>query len=119
MAAKRPAILTIMEPGMSAVLVYVTAASEDEARKIASTAVGERLAACANILGTIRSLYWWEGAVQEGGEVALILKTQASLTERLVARIRALHSYTVPCVVALPIQAGNPDFLDWIARETV
>lgn len=104
---------------MSAMLVYVTCASEAEARTIARTIVGERIAACANVLGAIGSYYWWEGALEEGNEVALILKTKAELVERLVTRVKALHSYTVPCVVALPIEAGNPDFLTWIERETV
>ena len=104
---------------MSVMLIYVTCASEDEAREIASTVVGERLAAGANILGTIGSFYWWKGAVQEGEEVALILKTKATLVGRLTERIVDLHSYTVPCVVALPINDGNLDYLRWIEDETV
>lgn len=104
---------------MATVLIYVTCQNEDEARKIASAVVGERLAACANILGTIGSLYWWEEAVQESAEVALILKTKRNLIEPLIARVKKLHSYTVPCVVALPIEQGNPDFLRWIESETV
>ena len=104
---------------MSVMLIYVTCASEDEAREIASTVVGERLAAGANILGAIGSFYWWKGAVQEGEEVALILKTKAALVGRLTERIVDLHSYTVPCVVALPINDGNLDYLRWIEGETV
>ncbi len=103
---------------MSAVLIYVTVPSREEARKIADALVGERLAACANILGETTSVYWWEGAVQEDKEVVLILKTEEALVERLTARVKALHSYTVPCVVALPIKAGNPDYLAWIGKET-
>jgi periplasmic divalent cation tolerance protein len=101
-----------------AISVYVTAANAEEAKRIASAAVRERLAACANILGKIRSIYWWDGAVQEEDEVALLLKTREELFEPLAARIKALHSYRVPCIVALPIAAGNPDYLAWIARET-
>ncbi len=104
---------------MSATMIYITASSPAEAAEIARKLVEERLAACANILGAIKSFYWWQGAVQEEGEVALILKTDSALVERLVKQVRALHSYTVPCVVALPIQAGNPDFLRWVAEETV
>lgn len=103
---------------MSAVLIYVTVPSREEARKIADALVGERLAACANILGEMTSVYWWEGAMQEDKEVALILKTEEALVERLTARVKALHSYAVPCVVALPIKAGNPDYLAWIGKET-
>ena len=100
-------------------LVYVTAASNDEARVIAKTIVTERLAACANILAAMESVYWWDGAVQSEPEVSFILKTKSELLEPLIARIKALHSYDCPCVVALPIAAGNLDFLNWIDKETV
>jgi periplasmic divalent cation tolerance protein len=103
---------------MSAMLVYVTCRSEEEARAIARVAVGERLAACANILGAIRSLYWWEGSLEEGEEAALILKTRDDLVAPLTARIKETHGYSVPCVAALPIIAGNPDYLAWIESET-
>lgn len=103
---------------MPQTLVYVTASSRDEALTIARVAVEERLAACANVLSPITSIYWWEGKVQEEGEVSFILKTRADLVPALTARIKALHSYTCPCVVALPISAGNPDFLAWIDAET-
>lgn len=102
----------------STMLVYLTAPNRDEALALARTVVGERLAACANILGDITSVYWWDGRLNEDREVALILKTRADLVEVLTARLRELHSYTYPCVVALPIVSGNPAFLDWIAVET-
>ncbi len=104
---------------MSQHLVYVTAASNDEARAIAQTIVSERLAACANILGSMESVYWWDGAVQSEPEVSFILKTKSELLEPLIARVNALHSYECPCVVALPIVAGHPEFLNWIDNETV
>jgi periplasmic divalent cation tolerance protein len=97
---------------------YVTAGSRDEALSIGRTVVEERLAACANVLGGMTSLYWWQGALEQADEAVLILKTRAELVERLTARIRELHSYACPCVVALPIAAGNPRYLDWIAGET-
>jgi periplasmic divalent cation tolerance protein len=99
-------------------LVYVTCAGDDEAERIARAVVGERLAACANIIPGMRSLFWWQGKIDEGRETVLILKTRAELVAPLTARIKSLHSYTVPCVVALPIEAGNQDFLDWILAET-
>ena len=100
--------------------VYVTASSREEALTIARAAVGERLAACANIVGEITSVFRWEGAVQEEAETALILKTRAESLPLLTARIKALHSYTVPCVVAwsLDPKAGNPQFLDWLEAES-
>lgn len=103
---------------MSQKLIYITAGSEDEAATIARTLVAERLAACANVFPPIRSFYWWEGKVQDDAEVVLIAKTRAALVPRLIERVKALHSYDCPCVVALPIEAGNPEFLAWIDGET-
>jgi periplasmic divalent cation tolerance protein len=98
--------------------VYMTAASKEEAVKIGKALVSERLAACVNIIDKMRSIYWWEGEVQEDQEVVLIAKTRESLVNAVVEKVTALHSYSVPCVVALPIVAGNPAYLDWIAEET-
>lgn len=103
---------------MSHRLVYITASSEEEALKIARDVVERRLAACANVLGKIRSVYWWQGAVQEEGEAALIVKTRVDLLDALTQRVKEIHSYTLPCIVALPIEGGNPAFLDWIDTET-
>jgi periplasmic divalent cation tolerance protein len=103
---------------MGAVLVYITCQDRDEAMRIARTLVEERLAACANVHGAIDSFYWWEGKVQSGAEVALVAKTRSELADALTARVKKLHSYTVPCVVTLDIEGGNPDFLDWIEGET-
>ncbi|QLH41042.1 MAG: divalent-cation tolerance protein CutA [Defluviicoccus sp.] len=103
---------------MDACFLYVTTASEDEALGIARSVVGERLAACANILGTIRSVFWWQDQVNDDAEVAMILKTRADLVPSLTERVKALHSYECPCVVALPIVGGNADFLAWIGAET-
>lgn len=104
---------------MAATFVYVTCGNEDEARRIGRTLVEERLAACANVIGGMQSIYWWQGAVREDGEAILIAKTKEGLVDRLSARVGELHSYDVPCVVALPIAGGNPDFMQWIEDETV
>jgi len=103
---------------MSATLLYVTASSKEEALRIGRTLVEERLAACANVVAPTTAIYWWEGAVQEGSEAALIIKTQAHLADAVTGRVKQLHSYSCPCVIALPIAGGNPDFLDWIIKET-
>ena len=103
---------------MSAVWLYLTAAERGEAEAIARTLVEERLAACANVLGDIRSFYWWEGEVQDEPEVAFVAKTRPELVDAVVARVKEMHSYSCPCVVALPIAGGNPDFLAWIEAET-
>ena len=103
---------------MDTYFVYVTAKDTAEAKRIAKTVVEARLAACANVLGVIESVYWWEGNVCEGEEVALVLKTSADRKNELIDRIKQLHSYDCPCIVCLPIADGNPDFLEWIADET-
>jgi len=103
---------------MDMFFVYVTASSEAEATLIACSVVEERLAACANLLGAIKSIYWWEGELCEGKEVMLVLKTSSVRKSELIARIKQLHSYDCPCIVCLPIADGNPDFLDWIREET-
>lgn len=103
---------------MTARFLYVTAPNADEAKRIGELLVQERLVACANILGPIASIYWWQGKVQHDSEAVLIAKTRPDLVERVIARVKALHSYTVPCVVSLAIEQGNPDFLRWIAAET-
>lgn len=103
---------------MSHVSVYVTTADEAEARAIGRAAVEARLAACANIIPGMKSFYWWQGALEEGAECVVIFKTRSDLVDALTAKIKALHSYDCPCVVALPIQGGNPDYLAWIDSET-
>ena len=104
---------------MAQTLIYVTAGSRDEALIIARELVNSRPAACANILAGTTSVYHWEGKVCEESKVSLILKTRDDLVERLVEKVRDLHSYDCPCVVSLPISGGNAAFLDWIDSETV
>jgi periplasmic divalent cation tolerance protein len=100
------------------VLIYVTAPSGRAAEKIGLKVVEEGLAACANVLGPMRSVFRWQGKIERAREAVLILKTRKSRVSGLTKRIRALHSYSVPCVVALPIVGGNEDFLSWVAAET-
>jgi len=99
-------------------LVYITAADADQALGIGRALVEERLAACANILPGMRSIYRWEGAVDEAAEAVLIVKTRAAQVEAITARVRALHSYRLPCVVAIPLLGGDPEYLAWLARES-
>ncbi len=99
-------------------LIYITTENKAEAVKIGKHLVENRLAACVNIIEQMTSFYWWEGKIEEGQETILIAKTKASLVDELIEAVRALHSYDCPCVVVLPIQAGNPDFLNWIETET-
>lgn len=97
--------------------VYIITASEDEAKKLGRMLVEERLAACANIF-PIHSIYRWEGKIEEEGEVAMFVKTRAELVERVIARVKELHSYQVPCIVAFPIEKGYSEYLKWIGEAT-
>ena len=99
-------------------LVYVTAGDLAEAKSLGRALVEARLAACANVLPGIVPIFRWEGEVQEGSEAALIAKTRTDLVEQVIELVKERHSYDCPCVVALPIEKGNPAFLDWIAEET-
>jgi len=98
-------------------LVYITTANRTDALEIAKTVVVEQLAACANIIDGMTSVFQWEGDLHEASETVLILKTRSPLVSRLTDRIKALHSYDCPCVVSLDIADGNTDFLMWIARN--
>ncbi|MGO8919350.1 MAG: divalent-cation tolerance protein CutA [Stellaceae bacterium] len=98
--------------------VYATAGDAGEARRIGRAVVEARLAACANVIAGMRSVYWWQGNLTEGEEAVLILKTTEDRLDALIARIKALHSYDCPCIEALPVVAGYQPFLDWVAQET-
>ena len=99
------------------VSVYATFADEAEARRIARTAIEERLAACANIF-PCHSIYRWQGAVEEAGEVAAIFKTRADKAAVLIERIAALHSYDVPAAVVWPIADALGAYARWIDAES-
>jgi len=100
------------------VVVLVTAPSASAANRIARPLVDERLAACVNVVGPIRSVYHWDGAVHEDTEHLLIVKTRRALVDRVDARVRTLHDYDVPEVVALPVSGGSAAYLAWILGAT-
>jgi periplasmic divalent cation tolerance protein len=100
------------------VVVLVTAGSAEEAARIGRTLVEDRLVACANVVGPIRSLYRWQGAIEDAPEHLLLLKARAADVPVLEARVRALHSYEVPEVLALPIRGGAAAYLAWLAEAT-
>jgi periplasmic divalent cation tolerance protein len=104
--------------GAEALLVLITTGSQEEAEKIARKLVEERLAACVNIVPQVRSLFWWENKVSEEEEVLLIVKTRRSRFGALVLRVKALHSYQVPEIIALPIVEGSLSYLQWIDKST-
>lgn len=99
---------------MDAVVVYVTAPDSDTAAGIARTLVQERLAACGNIVPGLRSIYRWQGEVHDDPEVLLILKTRAERVAELADRVVQLHPYDLPEVIALPVSAGLPAYLQWV-----
>lgn len=95
-------------------LVLVTVPSEEEGGRIARVLVGEGLAACVNIVPRVRSVYRWKGKIQEDAESLLIIKTLDAMLQDLERRVVGLHSYDVPEVIALPIDRGREDYLDWL-----
>ncbi|MEW6738394.1 MAG: divalent-cation tolerance protein CutA [Nitrospirota bacterium] len=103
---------------METIVVYITAPNEDEAARIAKAIVEERLAGCANIVKGIRSIYSWQGKIEDDAEVLMIVKTQRHLFEPLKRRVKELHSYTVPEIIALPIIEGSEDYLNWLKEVT-
>jgi periplasmic divalent cation tolerance protein len=103
---------------LEAILTYITTKDKQQARLIGKTLVEERLAACVNIIDGMQSIYWWEGAISEDNEAILIAKTRNSLLEKLTDRVKSLHTYTCPCIIAIPISGGNRDYLGWIKETT-
>ncbi len=103
---------------MEAIVVYITAPNEDEAAKIAKALVEERLAGCVNIVKGIRSIYRWQGRIEDDSEVLMIAKTQRHLFESLKRRVKELHSYTVSEIIAMPVIEGSEDYLNWLKEVT-
>jgi periplasmic divalent cation tolerance protein len=101
-----------------AVLVYTTFPSIVEAEQVGRALVERRLCACVNILPGMVSLYWWEGAIERGDEVVMIIKTRAALAEPVRVAVRKLHSYTTPAIVVMPVESVDPDYHAWIVAET-
>jgi periplasmic divalent cation tolerance protein len=101
-----------------AVFVYTTYPSIVEAEQAGRNLVERRLCACVNILPGMVSLYRWQGAVESGDEVVMIIKTRAGLTEAVRAAVKDMHSYTTPAILVLPIESVDPDYHAWIVAET-
>jgi periplasmic divalent cation tolerance protein len=99
---------------MNACFIYMTAGTTEEAQAIGKALVEENLAACVNIMDGMQSIYRWEGQVCEAQEVVLIAKTRSDQVGPLIDRVKELHAYECPCVLALPILEGNPAYLEWI-----
>lgn len=100
------------------VVVVVTVPDEEQGARIGRLLVEERLAACVNVMGGIRSIYRWKGEICDEGETLLWVKTRFDLLPRLQDRLRQVHPYEVPEVIAMDISQGLPEYLSWVARET-
>ena len=100
------------------VIVMVTAASQDEAVKIADQVVSSRLAACASTIPTVRSTYWWDGKLMNDEESLLLIKTTSDKFYSLQETILKIHSYKVPEIIAIPVSQGFGPYLEWVCRET-
>jgi periplasmic divalent cation tolerance protein len=101
-----------------AVLVYTTYPSIVEAEQAGRTLVERRLCACVNILPGMISHYWWQGALERGEEVVMIIKTRASLVERVSATVKEMHSYTTPSILVILLDSADKPYLDWLMTET-
>jgi periplasmic divalent cation tolerance protein len=99
-------------------LGYITASNGEEARKIARMLVEERLAACANVIDPIHSVYWWKGEMEEGEEALVLLKAPRSRVKEILRRVKEVHSYETPAIVFFDIRDGSPEYLRWVRDET-
>lgn len=102
----------------SPIVVFITAADTAEAEHLAEALLTAHLAACVSILPEVSSRFWWRGKIESTREVLLTVKSRDHLLEAIIARVKKLHSYEVPEIIALPIVGGNADYLRWIKDET-
>lgn len=103
---------------MEYIVVFITTPNEEEAAKIGRALVEEMLAACVNVVRSVRSIYRWQGKIEDEAEALMVVKTRLALFDRLSQRVRALHSYSVPEIIAFPIRQGSPEYLKWLADAT-
>ena len=96
------------------IIVLITAGSEEEAHRIAELLVKEKKAACVNIVPRVDSLFWWKDKLDSARESLLLVKTKASLFPEIISLVKAIHSYEVPEIIALPIIGGSEDYLKWL-----
>jgi len=99
------------------IVIFITTASDEEARSLAKLLLDQRKVACVNIIPDVDSLFWWQGKVDSAQESLLIVKTRSSLLPEIVNLVKQVHSYGVPEIIALPVIGGNEDYLNWIDNE--
>ena len=98
-------------------VVLVTVSSREEAEKIASALLADRLAACVNIVPGVTSHFWWQNKIDQADELLLVIKTRLAAVKALTEMVKQNHSYTVPEIIALPVVDGSEDYLNWIEKE--
>ena len=98
-------------------VLFITTAADEEAQLISRVLLEQRKAACINIVPRVSSLFWWQGSIDSAQESLLVVKTRASLVAEIVQLVKEIHSNDVPEIIALPIVAGNQDYLEWLDRE--
>ena len=103
---------------MASALVYITVPDKAEAERIGDLLLEKKLVACINIIDDMTSAYWWAGNKEKANEAVLIAKTKSRLVDELSAFVVSVHPYDCPCVIAIPLIGGNPEFLQWIEDET-
>lgn len=96
------------------VIVFVTTADSGEAKSIAYELLNSKLAACVNIIPMVKSIYWWQSKIEESEESLLIIKSEDNLLEKVVIKIKSIHSYDVPEIIAVKVIGGSKDYLEWI-----
>ena len=98
-------------------IIYVTTSNEEEALKIGTYIVKKRLAACSNIIKDMQSIYWWENNLENDNEAILILKTIEENVDEIIAKVKKIHSYDNPCIIALPVVNASDSYLNWLKEE--
>jgi periplasmic divalent cation tolerance protein len=96
---------------------YIACKDRSQAKKIGKILLEERLAACINIFDNMRSMYWWEGKIEEQNETVLIAKTTKKLFPKLSKKVRSIHSYSVPCILQLEVKDGNKEYIRWLTEN--
>ena len=100
------------------ILIFITASNKREAKKISSALLDERLIACANIIDGVESHFWWKGRKEKTRECLIIAKSKKSCFNKIIKKVKSIHSYEVPEIIALPIIDGYKPYLEWIKKET-
>jgi len=106
------------DEGIRHLVVLVTTRDKEEALRIAEVLVSEKLCACANIVDSVTSVFTWKGSLERASECLMIIKSQLDVFTEMMNRIKEIHSYDVPEIIALPILSGNPSYLKWIDEVT-